>query len=140
MLDLLGTPLGSLLAPKTNENSLGTPLGAAKSCSRVLFGAPNAKVDAPRARAGALQEAFRRPRSSKRPPGSHFGPIWCPFGTRLGSILDHLDVVFLAGEKGLASLPDCGRLAICEVAGFGGAAPCEIRPPSFRQESDGCGR
>ena len=25
----------------------------------------------------------------------------------------------------------CSRHAVCEVAGFGGAAPCEIRPPSW---------
>ena len=128
IFDHLGVALGSFFASKMAEISLGSPLGAAQMRSRVLFCAPNPQVDAHRGRSGALQASSRRPRRSKRPPGGHFGPMWLPFGTYSGSILDSLfnHLGPLAGEKGLVSLPGCCRHAVCEVAGFGGAAPCEI--------------
>ena len=86
-MDPPGLRFESLLALKMAETSVGIPFGAAKSRSRALFCAPNAKVDAHRVRSGALQEASRRSRRSKRPPGSHFGSIWQPFRNHFGPML-----------------------------------------------------
>ena len=74
--ETLGLLLGSLLAPKMAQTSLGIPLGPAQSRSRRLFFGPRAAQDRSKKPPRPLQEAFRRPRSSKKPPGSHrFGAM-----------------------------------------------------------------
>ena len=128
ILDPLGLPFGSLLAPKMAETSLGIPLGAAKSRSRALCFDPRALQDRTKRHLRALQEASRRLRHSKKPPGSHSGPIWLLFVIHLDSILSPLSTFcgLLADDQGFVSLPRCCKHAVCEVASFGGAAPCEI--------------
>ena len=80
ILDPLGLLFGSLLAPKMAETSPQTRLGAAKSRSRGAFFRPRAIQERSKRPPRPFQEAFRRPRSSKRHPGSHLGPILTPFG------------------------------------------------------------
>ena len=94
ILEPLGLPFGSFLAPKMAETCLGIPLGAAKSRSRLLFSAPRAPQEASKSLPlanGSLhladQACLRASRdlqhASKRPPE----PIWQPYWYHLGSIL-----------------------------------------------------
>ena len=91
ILDPLGLPFGSLLAPKMAETCLGIPLGAAKSCSRLLFLAPRAPQEASKSAPSApgsppfADQAFlRAPRhlqeAPKRPPRPIWQPCWHHFG------------------------------------------------------------
>ena len=79
-----GSLLGGVLAPKMVENSLGFPLGAAKSRPREYLFDPEALQEHSKRPPGALQDAFRRPRGSKRSPGSHFGPLLPQFSIPCG--------------------------------------------------------
>ena len=93
-----------------------------------------------------------RPRVPKRPPGTHFGRFWIDlhsmldrcwtdFGTMLhlpgGSFSDFLRWDTSASLESQGAQTEHGKLAcfflrsriqraVCEVAGFGGAAPCWI--------------
>ena len=80
----------------------------------------------------ALQDAFRRPRGSKRLPGSHVGSILEPIGLHSDSMFG----MFLYNVGLFANQRTCilvqlqavlfyfyFRHAVCEVAGFGGACP-----------------
>ena len=57
--------------------------GRPRAAFQLLFRDPDAKVDAQRARAGALQEAFRRPGTSNMPLGSYLGRTSAPFSPHL---------------------------------------------------------
>ena len=85
-----GLRLGGYLAPRQCETSLLGALGLAKSRFQyLLFGSKSLQQGSKRL-PRAFQEACRRPRRSKRLPGSYFGPVWTPFCTHLDSLWDPL--------------------------------------------------
>ena len=100
IINTFGIPLWALLLVETG---LKIPLGAAKSRSRDFFCGPRAVQERSKRPPRPLQEAFSRPRSSKRPLGSHFGPIWTPFWTRFGRI-NHLQKVFRRQPAAIADI------------------------------------
>ena len=79
-------PSGPQDASKTASRAHKTRPRAPKRPPRQLQERPRGLPDHPKKPPRPFQEAFRRPRSSKRPPGSHWGPIlppcWTPFGRK----------------------------------------------------------
>ena len=78
-MDPLGLPFGSLLAPKMAETSLGIPLGAAKSRSRLVFFGPRAVQERSKRSPRPLQEASMSPRRSRKAPRSLWRQILTPW-------------------------------------------------------------
>ena len=112
ILNPFGLPFGSLLAPKMAETCLGIPLGAAKSRSGLLLGAPRAPQEASKSVPRGFQETSRLPRGfqelSKRLQDrfwSHFGAILEPFGepfwSYFGDIWDKFVGMALRGPPGV---------------------------------------
>ena len=80
ILDPLGLPFGTFLAPKMAETSLGLPLGAAKSRSRLVLFGPE----------GLQERSKRRKRGFQKG-----GQKWTPNGTPAT-----LDLAECAGPRG----------------------------------------
>ena len=78
ILHPLGLTFGSLLAPKMAETSLGIPLGAAKSRSRLVFFGLRAVQERSKMSPRPLQEASMRPIRSKKTPRGLWGPTFTP--------------------------------------------------------------
>ena len=93
-LERSGLRFGSLLALKMAETSLGSPLGAAKSRSRVPFfrpwSPPRALQDGSRSAPRCLQEAERLQEASGEPFCTRLDPIWDQFWINFGAILELL--------------------------------------------------
>ena len=53
-----------------------------------FVGTPRAVPEALRDASGERLAAGSGPRAAQRPPGSHFGAVWDPFGSDLGTILE----------------------------------------------------
>ena len=81
ILHPLGLTFGSLLAPKMAETSLGIPLGAAKSRSRLVFFCLRAVQERSKMSPRPLQEASMRPIRSKKTPRGLWGPTFTPSET-----------------------------------------------------------
>ena len=116
---------------------------------QAFYSVTKVKLDAPRAssgsKTGCSQGAFRNrlrgpgPEAAKSPPEAlrrppHLGGHFEAFG---GSFSAPWGIIFDLPSLLCSSLCLSFTRAVREVAGFGGAAPCEIRPPSFLRGSEG---
>ena len=90
-----------------------------------------------------LKNRLGRPKAAEKPQGTHFDPKLTPFWTILATnfasksaqkMLQNYYARATLANLALqnARLASLFTLAACSVAGFGGAAPLEIRPPSFQ--------
>ena len=128
---------GAFWPPRWLKPLLDFLLERPRAVQEYFFFGPGALQERSKRPPRGFQEASRRPRGSKRPPGSHFGPIWTPFWTPFGRILELIWNVFPSAPSGpifdlFGVFLPCLLHACCfsSVAGIGGAAPCETRPPS----------
>ena len=72
------SPFWKPFGPKMAETSLGIPLGAAKSRSRLVFFGLRAVQERSKMSPRPLQEASRRPIRSKKTPRCLWGPTFTP--------------------------------------------------------------
>ena len=145
-----GEALGALLgASGAKIKKLGTALGrvgpkkgghnGSQHVSQKRSKMPLGAQGAPRGCQGAMLDQFWSQLGSIP---ARFWDVFCVMSDSLqprihsweSDIKGH-KLQFVLSISSLAIRSLLSRDAVCEVAGFGGAAPCEIRPPSFSSEA-----
>ena len=123
-LEPLLAALGAILERHAKINQKSMP-------KMTDFDLPKAPKMPPKSTPKSTKNRHRRPKLSKTLPDSLLGailaPFWPHFGTPGPSFSSIHHSTFAACFRSRL------QRAVCEVAGFGGAAPCWIRPPSITQ-------